>query len=156
ELLPLANGNRLMLASPLRGGINLRPLRLGADQTIVDCVIEEANPAGRLVWRWRASDHIRPTGSLHPYPVTGEPEKAYDVYHCNSIDEDPSTGDLLLSPHNTDAVYRIRRPGGTILWKLGGNSVVGDREPHLTVTGDPERTFHAQHDARFQPDNAVS
>ena len=72
-------------------------------------------------------------------PGHSQPPAAYDIYHCNSIDQDPLTGDLLLSPHNADAVYRINRSTGAIVWKLGGNSIVGDRERHLTVRNDPER-----------------
>ena len=63
---------------------------------------------------------------------------------------------MLLSTRHADAVYRIKRSTGAIVWKLGGNSIVGDRERHLTVRNDPEQTFHAQHDARFQPGNDIS
>ena len=94
--------------------------------------------------------------SMHPFPVTVDRQSAYDVFHCNSIDQDPLTGDVLLSTRNADAVYRIRRSTGAIVWKLGGNSVVHDREQRLTVRNDPEGTFHGQHDARFQPDNDIS
>lgn len=156
ELLPLANGNYLLLASPLRPAMDLRPLGLGRNQTIVDCVVEEVTATGRRLWRWRASEHLSVAESLHPFPVTVDRQQAYDVFHCNSIDRDASSGDLLLSLHNTDAVYRIRRSSGRIVWKLGGNSVLADREQHLEVRGDPEGTFHGQHDARFQPGNDVS
>ena len=127
-----------------------------ANQTIVDCLIEEVTAAGRLVWRWRASDHVSVAESIHPYPITVDRQPAYDVFHCNSIDQEPSTGDLLLSAHNADAVYRIRGSTGTIVWKLGGNSVVHDGEQRLTVRKDPEGAFHGQHDARFQPDGDIS
>ena len=77
--------------------------------------------------------------SIHPYPVTVDRQRAYDVFHCNSIDQDPLTGDLLLSTRNADAVYRIRRSTGTIVWKLGGNSVVRDRR----ATSDGEERSRA-------------
>ena len=70
ELLPLENGHRLLLASPLRAGMDLRRLGFARNQTIVDCLIEEVNAEGGLVWTWRASDHIDAAESLHPYPVT--------------------------------------------------------------------------------------
>ena len=81
---------------------------------------------GQLVWKWRASDHMSVAESMHPFPVTVDLQSAYDVFHCNSIDQDPLTGDVLLSSRNADAVYRIRRSTSAIVWKLGGNSVVGD------------------------------
>jgi hypothetical protein len=156
ELLPLANGNFLLLASPLRAAVDLRALGLGSGQTIVDCLIQEVTAAGRPVWTWRASAHIKVAESRHPFPVTVNRQLAYDIFHCNSIDQDPSSKDLLLSPHNTDAVYRIRRSSGKVVWKLGGNRVVGDGEQHLTITNDPEKAFYGQHDARFRPGNRVS
>jgi arylsulfotransferase ASST/IPT/TIG domain-containing protein len=156
ELLPLEDGGRLMLASPLRAGVDLRPLGLARDQTIVDCVVEEITGAGQLGWSWRASDHIIPRESVHPFPVTVERQKAYDLYHCNSVDRDPATGDLLLSLRHADAVYRIDRRGGSIRWKLGGNSIVGDHEQRLAISGGPSAVFHGQHDARFQPNGDIS
>jgi arylsulfotransferase ASST/IPT/TIG domain-containing protein len=156
ELLPLENGNLLMLATPLRAGMDLRPLGLGSSDTIVDCLIEEVDAVGRLQWRWRASDHIGVAESLHWAVHTVDRQQAYDVYHCNSVDRDPSTGDLLLSLRAADAVYRINAKSGTVRWKLGGNSVVADREQHLRITKDPEVAFHGQHDARFEPGNDVS
>jgi hypothetical protein len=156
ELLPLRKGNRLMLATPMRAGMDLRSLGFGANQTIIDCLIEEVNRAGKLVWRWRVSDHVRVGESLHSGPIVINRQKAYEVYHCNSIDQDLATGDLLLSLRQTDAVYRIDKTTGSIRWKLGGNSVVGDREQHLAIEHDPEKTFHGQHDARFQPNGNIS
>ena len=156
ELLPLPHGDYLLLASPMQAGMDLRSLGLARNQTIIDCLIEKVNTAGRLVWSWRASDHVSIAESIHPYPITVDRQPAYDVFHCNSIDQDPSTGDLLLSAHNADAVYRIRGSTGTMVWKLGGNSVVHDGEQRLTVRRDPEGTFHGQHDARFQPDSDIS
>ena len=157
ELLPLANGDHLLLASPMRAGMDLRALGLTRNQTIVDCLIEEVTAGGQLVWKWRASDHLSVAESMHPFPVTVDRQSAYDVFHCNSIDQDPLTGDVLLSSRSADAVYRIRRSTGAIVWKLGGNSVVHDGEQRLTVEeGSRSGTFHGQHDARFQPNNDIS
>ncbi len=156
ELLPLSNGNRMMLTTPLRAGMDLSSLGFGKNQTIVDCVINEVDPAGRLVWRWRVSDHVSVAESLHTGPFVVNRQKVYDVYHCNSIDRDGQAGDLLISLRHADAVYRIDTRTGSIRWKLGGNSKVGAGERHLTITNDPEQTFHGQHDARFGPNNDVS
>src|SRR5262249_48343322 len=104
ELLPIADGHHLLLASPLRAGVDLRPVGFGREETIVECLIDEVDANGRLVWRWRAGDHVRVAESLHPIPVTVARQRAYDIYHCNSIDRDQATGDILVSVHNTDAV----------------------------------------------------
>jgi len=155
ELLPLTNGNYLLLATPLRPAMDLRSLKLGRNQTIVDCLIEEVTAAGRLAWKWRASDHISVAESIHPFPVTVDRQPTYDVYHCNSIDR-AASGDLLLSSRHTDAIYRIDRQSGRIAWKLGGNAVVGDDEVRLAIRGDSEHGFGGQHDARFEPQGNVS
>jgi Arylsulfotransferase (ASST)/IPT/TIG domain len=156
ELLALPDGNYLLIATPLRPGLDLRALGFGRDQTIVDCVVEEVTAGGTPAWRWRASDHMSVGESVHPDPVVVNRQRAYDVFHCNSIDRDPQTGDLLLSMRGTDAVYRLNRATGQVLWKLGGNSVVRKGEQHFIVKNDPQRSFYGQHDARFQPNNGIS
>jgi hypothetical protein len=156
ELLMLSDGGRIMLATPLRASMDLSSLGLGASNTVVDCVIEEFDPQGEIAWRWRASEHVPVAESLHPFGVSVNGQIAYDIYHCNSVDRDPATGDLLLSMRHTDAVYRIDAATEGIVWKLGGNSVVADGAQALTIAGDPETTFLAQHDARFEPGGDVS
>src|SRR5438132_3603131 len=39
---------------------------------------------------------------------------------------------------------------------MGGTSFNLDQAQILTITGDPEGAFHAQHDARFQPNGDIS
>jgi arylsulfotransferase ASST len=53
---------------------------------------------------------------------------------------------FLLSFRHLDAVYRIRKSDGAVLWKVGGTN----RPESLTVVGDPAgaNTFGGQHDAR--------
>jgi hypothetical protein len=156
ELLPLPNGDYLLLATPLRAEVDLRRLGFGRSETIVDCLIQEVTATGRQVWGWRASAHVNVAESLHAVPVAVNRQRAYDVFHCNSVDRDPRTGDLLLSLRSTDAVYRIDRATGRVDWKVGGNPVVSDGARHVTVKNDPEGKFHGQHDARFQPNGNIS
>jgi hypothetical protein len=47
----------------------------------------------------------------------GEP----DPFHCNSIDVEPATGNLLVSGRHMDSIFYIERSTGKILWKMGGN-----------------------------------
>jgi hypothetical protein len=148
ELLALPNGDLMVLSYPTTPNVDLNSLGLGPNATLTDCVIEELDPRGSVVWRWRASDHISPQESLHP--------SGGDIYHCNSVDVDPITGNVLLSSRHTDAIYLIDKRTGTIIWKMGGNSPNRDHAQILTVANDPEGVFHAQHDARFQPNGDVS
>jgi hypothetical protein len=166
ELLQLSNGNRMLIATPLKTGVTLPPGFSTANGTMVDCIVEEVGPTGNLVWSWDAFNHIAPSETTRTTLITYNGQTVADIYHCNSIDvdpsvSDPSTADVLLSIRNLDAVVRINRantqiPNGKILWKLGGSPVNQDGAQILTIQGDPETTIYGQHDARFQPAGHVS
>lgn len=66
---------------------------------------------------------------------------------------------------NTSGVYYFINPKATtspgkVMWKLGGVApLAGSPDAsaaHYVVTGDPDGTFYAQHDARFQPTGEIS
>jgi hypothetical protein len=120
----------------------------------VDCVIQEVDNTGVELWEWRASAHIGLNEELLAAIPPGI--NAVDLYHCNSIDVDPTSGDVLVSVRNTSAVYRISKVSKRILWKLGGNSTVKDGEKQLAVKSDPEGSISGQHDARFRSDPSNS
>jgi hypothetical protein len=156
ELKVLPDGNLMTLSNPLRANVDLSALGLGSSATIIDCVLEELDHNGRLVWRWRASDHVSAVESTHP--VQGEIGRqiVFDVYHCNSIDTDPVSGNVLISMRHADALFLISATTGLVIWKLGGTRMSHDRPLILTIADDPEGAFHAQHDARFQRNNDIS
>jgi hypothetical protein len=109
-----------------------------------DMLIQEIDIAtGRSVWEWRASDHIGTDESVEPAPEEGP----WDYLHFNSLDLAPD-GDLLLSARHTDAIYKVSRESGEIVWRLGG--LRSDFEL------PPEAIFRKQHDARWLPDGTIS
>src|ERR1700674_691973 len=146
----------MMLSNPLKSKVNLTALGGSSSGTIIDCVVQEVTPQGQLAWEWRASNHISATESTHPKSGTVNGQVGDDIYHCNSIDIDAASGNLLLSSRHTDAVYLIDKTSGMIVWKMGGNSPNHDNAQILSITDDPEGAFHAQHDARFQPNDDIS
>ena len=186
ELLPLPNGDRMMISTPLVAK-NLSTLGNGrngnsqmvvpaseANNTVVDCVVQEVNPSNHAVWTWDAATHIGVdevnTASGLPYagPAWGlfapDGVPAADIYHCNSVavDEDSSSpyfGDVLVSMRHLNAVFLIDHATGNVIWKLGGTAFTpNDPEAaqevpaqHLSLTGDSETQFCGQHDARFVP-----
>ena len=156
EIQPMSNGDLMMLASPLTPNVDLTPLGLSSSATIVDCVVQEVNPSGQLVWQWRASQHLLPAESTQDGSATVRRQLAFDIYHCNSVDTDPVSGNVLVSFRNTSAVYLINKTSGTVMWKMGGKPLNHDLAKIITVTGDPEGVFNSQHDARFQPNSDVS
>jgi hypothetical protein len=159
EALLLSNGNYLLQAYKPKCCYDLTPYGGPSNATIVDAEVQELTPAGALVWKWDASDHI-PLSEvprdwwnyiLRPaVTVNG----AWDVYHLNSME--PTGGDLLLSFRHLDAVYRINKSSGDILWKLSGTH----RPESLTVVGDPifdsGSEFGGQHDARELSDGTIT
>ena len=107
------------------------------------------SPAGQLVWRWKSQDHIAlaETGRHWPWAV----DHGYDIAHWNSIE--PVGDSVIASFRHFDAVYKIRKSTGEIVWKLGGTST----PERLKVNGDPyAHTFGAQHDARLLPDGTLT
>ena len=128
--------------------------------TIVDCLLEEVSPSGGLVWEWRMSDHVGVNeAKVSPMTagvsnVNGQP--AADIYHCNSVEIQPSTGDVMVSSRNTSAVYLIDKLTGHVIWKMGGTTANQDNAKILSVKNDPETGFSGQHDARFQMNGDVS
>jgi hypothetical protein len=162
EFWPMANGDYLML------GVPIKPLATPFDgyHAIIDCVVQEVSPQGNLVWSWRASDHVAFSESVHPNGDTLNGQTALDVYHCNSMDVNTSTGQVLVSMRAMSALYLVQRMNGNalvqdgrVIWKLqgcGNNQVGPDGEQVLTLQNDPEGCFDAQHDARFQPNGDVT
>lgn len=157
ELQVLPNGDLMTLSSPLQPNIDMTSFGLGLKSTVIDCLMQEVNPAGNTVWSWRASDHLAVGETVRPPSATTiNGEIAYDLFHCNSVDVDPQMRSVLMSARHTDAVYLIDRSSGRIMWKMGGNALQHDNERILRVVGDPDISFHAQHDARFQPRGDIS
>jgi hypothetical protein len=161
DMEPLPNGNRLVMSYVIKGGFDLTGLNAtpapGPNSTIADCEVQEVNPQGSLVWKWDASDHVDPVteNEFTPTPVTINNTPVYDVYHCNSIDPIPG-GDVLVSLRHNNAVIRIRRSDGKIIWKLGGTTNSKDNAQHITVQNYPQVATSLQHDARFLPNGHVS
>lgn len=59
ELRRLGNGDFLLFASPVVTGVDLTGLAdFGANQDMLNCVVQEVSPAGKLVWQWTATDHF--------------------------------------------------------------------------------------------------
>jgi Arylsulfotransferase (ASST) len=165
ELRLLPNGNYLVLSYPLKSGVDLTGLSVastadagastpGPNSTIQDCAIVEFQPSGTVVSTWLASDHFDPVKDS-TLPLTGfganssaaDGGVAYDVFHCNSIDVDPSNGNLLVSAREMDSIFYVDRPTGKVLWKMGGATASLDDAAYVSVP-DP---FFRQHDARLQP-----
>ena len=75
----------------------------------------------------------------------------YDIPHWNSIE--PHGNAVIASFRQLDAVYKINKATGNIVWKLGGTTTTRS----LKVIGDPHSyPLGGQHDARVLPDGTLS
>jgi len=156
EIYRLNNGDLMMMSNPWKQGVDMSASGGGTNTNIVDCVLQEVDANLQPVWQWRASDHIAVSESTHPSSFQAFGSVVYDPFHCNSIDTDPVSGNVLLSARHADAIYLIDKLTGNVLWKMGGTPFNHDQAQILIMSGDPQGAFHAQHDARFQPNSDVS
>ena len=117
---------------------------------IFDGVIQEVDiGTGRVLYEWRASDHVGVDESVNRPPPAeqGEAAPPFDYFHVNSVAEDVD-GDLLVSARHTNAVYKISRDDGRVIWRLGGK--------RSDFAMGPGAGFALQHDARRQPDGTLT
>jgi hypothetical protein len=111
---------------------------------IVGGVVQElALPGGRLIWEWRSLDHV----AVAETEIKARPGPRFDYFHINAIDIAPD-GNLIVSARNTWAAYKIRRPSGRVVWRLGGK-----RSDFAIGRG---ARFEWQHDVREHADGLVS
>lgn len=161
ELLLLANGDYLVVSSPLQQNVDVNGMQVlqldgglqtvTGSQPIMACNLIELAPDGTVVWTWSATDHFDvQADSIVPQFLPFGPTAALviDPIHCNSIDVEPSTGNLLVSARQLNSIFLIEKSTGNVLWKMGGASATKDDAAYIPVA-DP---FVQQHDARFQPD----
>ncbi|MES2557649.1 MAG: arylsulfotransferase family protein [Bacteroidota bacterium] len=105
---------------------------------------QEIDPGGNLVYEWNSNDHIDPTEFYNFYGYSPNP---FDYCHGNAVEED-ADGNILLSFRHLNAIYKINRMSGGIIWRLGGQS------SDFTFPNDDG--FSGQHDIRRLPNGHYS
>jgi len=134
----------------------------------IDHVIQELTPQGAVVWSWDTMAHIPPSEAAdvwiaqmkQPAPLNNCPTQTTgvcDPWHYNSIED---TGDgFIISYRHLNAVVRINKTTGSIVWKLGGKAHTEGVPPQnvsLQINDDPRNGPDSQHDARLLPDGTVT
>ena len=122
EFVILANGNYLFAGAKfdtvdlsmdsIAGGLG------NANTPLVGFVVEEFDASGNLLVLWNSNDHLDPLDFIDTYPYN--PNK-FDYCHGNAI-EKTADGNYLISFRHLDAIYKVNRNTGNVLWKLGGKS----------------------------------
>ncbi|MGH8228512.1 MAG: aryl-sulfate sulfotransferase [Steroidobacteraceae bacterium] len=122
----LRNGDTLLLGNrvgPLPG--------FGHHRLMLDPVIYEVNRTGRIVWTWRASQHLPGLGFPPARLKVMEREAAADYLHMNDMqDLGPNhwaaSGDarfapdnVLITSRNSNVMAIISHSTGEIVWRVG-------------------------------------
>ena len=106
DVIRLANGNVL---------VPVKPKEDPADELV------EVDRDGRVVWRWRGSEHLKSW-------LERSPRQTNDMTHVNSVQELPPNdlfdqgheafrpGNLLVSARNLDLVFLVDRATGEVVW----------------------------------------
>lgn len=152
ELMLLSNGNYLINTFPRDRGLDLRPFGGPAKAVGRGSLVQELTPRGRLVWKWRARAHIELAETGRWWKLILTRKQPLDYLHFNSAE--PVGNSMVMSFRHLDAVYKINRATGKIIWKLGGTPT----DERLEVLGDPLGTypFGGQHDARVDKKGILS
>jgi hypothetical protein len=126
---------------------NLSRLGGPAKGVVLSGVVQEIDiPSGRVLFEWSSIDHVPVTDAVVSF-TGGTSKVPFDYFHINSISIAPD-GTLLISARNTSTVYKIARPSGKVIWRLGGK--------RSSFRMGPGTTFWFQHHALPQGANTLS
>jgi hypothetical protein len=126
---------------------NLSRLGGPAKGVVLSGVVQEIDiPSGRVLFEWSSIDHVPVTDTVVSF-TGGTSKVPFDYFHINSISIAPD-GTLLVSARNTSTVYKIARPSGKVVWRLGGR--------RSSFRMGPGTTFWFQHQALPQGSNTIS
>jgi hypothetical protein len=113
---------------------DLTAFGMSAEEVVEDSVIQVLDRKTRQVlFEWNSWGQIL-------YEDQTYPDTRGEYAHVNSIFVD-SDGHIILSARGTSQVVKISRPGGQVLWKLGGKS------NQFEFANDPYANLCGQHTA---------
>jgi len=85
---------------------------------VLDYIAQEIDIAtGLVVWEWHPLGNVRLNDSYLPIPRRNT--RPFDWFHMNSVNFDRD-GNILISSRHTQALYKIDRDTGRIIWRIGG------------------------------------
>jgi hypothetical protein len=148
----LANGDTLVLAN------TLHPIAGFKLPKILDDVIYEVSPQGKIVWQWAASEHLAEIGFTPEELALVRASASPDYFHVNDMtplgpnkwfdagDRRFSPDNILFDSRNANFIAIIDKKTGKIVWTLG---------PNFPKAGDaaalprPVDQISGQHDAHL-------
>ena len=109
--------------------------------TVIGLVIQEIDSAKNVVFQWRSWDHLAITETGEILPGNG----LIDYVHGNALEVDED-GNLLVCARHLNAIIKINRQTGEVIWRWGG------KMNQFSFTGSDTITFDHQHAIRRLPD----
>jgi len=94
------------------------------------CELREVNPAGQIVWEWKAYEHLDPEADGF-CPL----EHRSEWTHGNSIEELPN-GDIMTCFRYPSLVVIIDKETGKIKWKWGQGEIFHPHNPTMLDNGN--------------------
>jgi hypothetical protein len=154
----LPNGNTIVLA-------NLTHAVPGFKQKqVLDDVFYEVNPAGEIVWRWVASDHLEEFGfTPEQLKLVREAHDA-DYLHVNNLkvvgpnrwfnagDKRFDPENLIFDSRNANFIAIVEKKTGKVVWTLGPNYPAIPRGANARKVPRPVDQITGQHDAHIIPE----
>ena len=130
EVFEMPSGNLLTLGSELRRMNNYPSSETSPDApleaaTVIDDVVTEFTREGEVVRRWSLLDLLDPyrlgydslsEGRNSLFPDAGPTR---DWAHANAVIHDPSDDSYVVSVRHQDALVKIGRDSGELIWILG-------------------------------------
>jgi hypothetical protein len=91
-----------------------------SNQTVIDGIVQEVDiSTGKVLFQWKASDHVPYSQSEQPLPASAS--SAWDWFHINAVHLD-TDGNLLIDARDTWTTYKVARHSGNVIWQLGGKA----------------------------------
>jgi outer membrane protein assembly factor BamB len=116
------------------------------DGIVEDNVVQEIDVAtGAVLFEWHALGTIGLGESYRSAPT--KRGKMHDPFHLNSVTLDRD-GNLLVSARHANAIYKLDRRTGELIWRLGGKRSDFELAPGAE--------FALQHDAERRADGAIT
>lgn len=155
----LPNGNTVVLANLVH------PVKGFKQPQVLDDVIYEVNPAGEVVWKWIASEHLDEFGFTKAELKLVRNAEIADYLHVNNLkvvgpnrwfaagDKRFAPDNLLFDSRNANFIAIIDRKTGKIAWRLGPHYPAASIEEQLArKVPRPVDQISAQHDAHIIPE----
>ena len=165
EIDELSNGNLIVMGTEIREYDAWYTSETDPDaprtrQRVMGDVIVEFTRAGDVVWIWKALDHLDPYRigyeTFTNYWINRGFPEARDWSHGNGFFHDERDDSLLISFRMQDAVVKVDRKTGEIVWILGDHSGWPPRlQPKLITPEGEMNWFYHQHMPQITADGTL-